>query len=68
VTERTHGRDYREASGESMRSSSGFKNEGRLYRQLRVCRLLLNRGVRRAELLWSTNCTNVKFSQRHKPK
>lgn len=34
----------------------------------RVCRLLLNRRARRAELLWSPNYTSVKFSQRDKPK
>lgn len=51
-----------------MGSRDGFKNEGRLYRQLSICRLLLNRRARRAELLWSTKYTSVKFSQRDKLK
>lgn len=37
----------------------------RFYRQLRVCRLLLNRRVRSAELLWKTNYTSLNFSQTH---
>lgn len=66
--ERTQGRDYREASGENVGSGYGFKNEGRLYRQLSICRLLLNRRARRADLLWRTKYTSVKFSQRDKLK
>lgn len=59
--ENTHGKHDREARGENTESRDGSK----ILQTFRVCRLLLNRRVRSAELLWKTNYTSLNFSQTH---